>query len=347
MKGIRDGRWPGRSLAVAAIATPPAAYHHLFKSLNYTSGRIVDCWTDPYRWGVLQKHETAAPLPFPLFYQPLSSSKVKGKNSSLEELQKQLLGADSNTIVFLDNVSSMIDTFGLQSVVTFITTLRQNCATVVFSLHSDLHSLHEISTLCYGAVCVGQLGPAADRPDGEIQPHGRILFKFQRKSGAILTEKLDYRVTQSTGVTFLAPPPPPVAAGFKAPLQKTFNSSENGGAAGGGSSGGNSGSSGRKEATATTTTASAVGVIGQQLAGGMRLDVSAEEAAARREVQLPYEHQGQGQLYATGTDFRDYLPEAAGGRRQGQGRLGHILYVRDSDSEDPDSDEDPDDDLDV
>lgn len=79
----------------------------------------------------------------------------------------------------------------------------------------------------------------------------------------------------------------------------------------------------------------------------MRLEVTEEEAAARDRVQLPYEHQGQGGLYAPGVDFREYLPAAAGGQRQGQGRLGHILYVRDSDSEDPDSDEDPDDDLDV
>jgi len=83
------------------------------------------------------------------------------------------------------------------------------------------------------------------------------------------------------------------------------------------------------------------------LAGGMRLSVSEEEAAARAAVPLPYEHQGQGSLYTT-SDYRDYLPMEAGGRKQdSSGRLGHILYVRDSDSDEPDSDEDPDDDLDI
>lgn len=81
----------------------------------------------------------------------------------------------------------------------------------------------------------------------------------------------------------------------------------------------------------------------QQLPGGMRLELTEPEAAARKHVQLPYEHQGQGSVYSS-RDFREYLPETAGGK---SARLGHILYVRDSDSEEPDSDEDPDDDLDI
>ena len=88
-----------------------------------------------------------------------------------------------------------------------------------------------------------------------------------------------------------------------------------------------------------------------------------QEQAAKQLVRLPYEHQGQGIQYQTG-DFRDYLPGPAGGHAGGQhpqdaprssgsggdpagaGRLGHILYVRDSEEE-HDSDEDPDDDLDI
>lgn len=73
-------------------------------------------------------------------------------------------------------------------------------------------------------------------------------------------------------------------------------------------------------------------------------------------MQLPYAHQGVGRAYDTG-DARQYLPPAAGGfgpgvaeggggAPTGGSRLGHILYVRDSDEE-HDSDEDPDDDLDV
>ena len=73
-----------------------------------------------------------------------------------------------------------------------------------------------------------------------------------------------------------------------------------------------------------------------------------QEREARQAVVLPYEHQGSGQVYQTG-DYRDYLPHAAGGQGQRSGgtvSLGHIMYVRDSESE-HDSDEDPDDDLDI
>jgi len=57
-----------------------------------------------------------------------------------------------------------------------------------------------------------------------------------------------------------------------------------------------------------------------------------QEQLARQAVVLPYKHQGAGQAYKTG-DFKDYLPQAAGGSGRG--------------SSEHDSDEDPDDDLDI
>lgn len=79
-------------------------------------------------------------------------------------------------------------------------------------------------------------------------------------------------------------------------------------------------------------------------------DSHLQERAAKEKVVLPYEHQGQSSIYQA-ADFREYLPPAAGGHGaaaggSGENRLGHILYVRDSDEE-HDSDEDPDDDLDI
>lgn len=76
-----------------------------------------------------------------------------------------------------------------------------------------------------------------------------------------------------------------------------------------------------------------------------------QERAAKAAVQLPYAHQGAGRGYDYAGDARQYLPPAAGGYGPGvqaasSSKLGHILYVRDSDEE-HDSDEDPDDDLDV
>ncbi|KDD76910.1 hypothetical protein H632_c70p3 [Helicosporidium sp. ATCC 50920] len=82
-------------------------------------------------------------------------------------------------------------------------------------------------------------------------------------------------------------------------------------------------------------------VLPPMFAGGMRLDLTPEEAEQRKSVALPYEHSGEAEKYAT-QDWRTYLPAAAGGK---DARVGHVLYVRDSDS-DADSDEDPDDDLD-
>lgn len=72
-----------------------------------------------------------------------------------------------------------------------------------------------------------------------------------------------------------------------------------------------------------------------------------QEREARQAVILPYEHQGAGRAYQT-DDYKDYLPHSAGGQGKGTGQdlLGHIMYVRDSES-DHDSDEDPDDDLDI
>jgi hypothetical protein len=74
-----------------------------------------------------------------------------------------------------------------------------------------------------------------------------------------------------------------------------------------------------------------------------------QERAAKEQVVLPYEHRGASSLHQA-DDFTQYLPPAAGGAGAGAGKhkLGHILYVRDSDDEgEYDSDEDPDDDLDI
>ena len=341
VSAVSHGRWP--DISVAAISEPPSAYHHLFKSVKGISDSVncIDCWTNPYGWPtqtISEKKQQqsrqasvagTSPGSLPLFQSP-----PKG----LDELSRHILAQSNRGLLFIDSLSPLVDVFGLPSVCSFLTNLRNNAISILFLLHSDLHSQHEVSTLCYGATCLGEVVPANERPEHCIQPHGRLVLKFRRKNGAVNTDGLDYRINNKTGLEFLASVSATSsvsASSFpaaKAPTPVT----------------GAAASLATASATPAATSASSMmSGLGQQLAGGMRLDVSAEEAAARGQVQLPYEHQGQGQLYASGGDFRDYLPEAAGGRRQGNGRLGHILYVRDSDSEDPDSDEDPDDDLDV
>lgn len=313
---VRDGRWPESSIVVAAIEQPPASYHHLFKSVALSAVQIVDCWSNPYGWApVADKQQQQQMSALSLF-----NPSING----LHELQQRLLGGEisnqTHRVIIIDSLSPLVNAFGVHAVYALLSTLGQHSTSIVYSIHSDLHPQHEVDTLCYGVACLAQLGPANDRPQQHVQPHGRLNIKLRRRSGAVKTDGLDYRVDLRTGVQFL-PAVKPAAGETPAPAQAP-----------------------QPAAQATAGTAAA---LGQQLAGGMRLEVSSKEAAARAEVQLPYEHQGQGQLYAAGGDFRDYLPEAAGGRHRGSGRLGHILYVRDSDSEEPDSDEDPDDDLDI
>eukprot|EP01026_Neomeris_dumetosa_P044776 TRINITY_DN37928_c0_g1_i8.p2 TRINITY_DN37928_c0_g1~~TRINITY_DN37928_c0_g1_i8.p2 ORF type:complete len:121 (-),score=32.26 TRINITY_DN37928_c0_g1_i8:279-641(-) len=81
-----------------------------------------------------------------------------------------------------------------------------------------------------------------------------------------------------------------------------------------------------------------------KMEGGMKLSLTSSEASAKAEVQLPYEHGGKDRIFQS-QDFKDYLPEAAGGKVN-QTKLGQIHYLRDSEGE-YDSGEDPDDDLDI
>eukprot|EP00201_Polytomella_parva_P000670 CAMPEP_0175079972 /NCGR_PEP_ID=MMETSP0052_2-20121109/25198_1 /TAXON_ID=51329 ORGANISM="Polytomella parva, Strain SAG 63-3" /NCGR_SAMPLE_ID=MMETSP0052_2 /ASSEMBLY_ACC=CAM_ASM_000194 /LENGTH=392 /DNA_ID=CAMNT_0016350519 /DNA_START=302 /DNA_END=1480 /DNA_ORIENTATION=+ len=106
-------------------------------------------------------------------------------------------------------------------------------------------------------------------------------------------------------------------------------------------------SSSSSAATITTPAAAVSATTPTLTAGGMRLGLQAKE-----KVVLPYQHTGEGRIYREAADFREYLPPAAGGHGAaaggaGENRLGHIMYMRDSDSDGCDSDEDPDDDLDI
>ncbi|KAG2454672.1 hypothetical protein HYH02_000511 [Chlamydomonas schloesseri] len=115
--------------------------------------------------------------------------------------------------------------------------------------------------------------------------------------------------------------------------------------------------------------------LARAVGSSMRLTLTEEERRAKQAVVLPYQHTGTGlrgpaaAAYAAG-DHAGYLPPAAGGRGPGAaggagaaggggeaagavggpgargGGLGHILYVRDSASE-QDSDQDLDEDLDI
>jgi len=164
--------------------------------------------------------------------------------------------------------------------------------------------------------------PAAGR--GGEAAHGRLEVRTQRSTGRWNVEQHLFALRPAGAVSLWRMPEAPTAQQVvEAAVAKAKSSKEEANNLG-------------KELMA-------------KMDGGMKLTLSEQEREAKNKVVLPYEHRGDSSLYST-DDFTTYLPPAAGGTGAGSGKdkLGHILYVRDSDDElEYDSDEDPDDDLDI
>jgi hypothetical protein len=329
---IAEGRAAAGGVALAALARAPQAYAPACSSLPLSCVTLLDCFSNPHGWA---RRDAASQGALPLF----------AGDGGLGALEQRLLGAaaaaagDGGAItgllapryLVLDGASQLVDAFGAASVAALLWRAQRapGVAGVLCCAHADLHPPEAAAALQQGAASVLRVHPVAawqravgggGDGGGGWRPHGWIEVELRRRSGRVKSEARLFRVT-SQGVEFRdATPPaaaPAPAAGAPAP-----------------------------RVAAAAPAAPPPPALAQQLAGGMRLELSGAEREAREAVRLPYEHQGQGSLYAT-HDYRDYLPPEAGGHGPGGGRLGHILYVRDSDSEEADSDEDPDDDLDI
>lgn len=339
LEGLIQSIPPDHAVVLIALSQPPSAYSYLFKSQVFTPPCIIDCFTDPYAWKMMSKSSGST---FPLFAGDSSSEAVI--NSLTQKITAIHPERTKISLVF-DCINPMIDYFGVHSIARFLQTLRHHpcICSLCTLLHEDgfgTRKQQESVSLCtYNASCTLTLSPAqglidkasmksslihkvmgADRDS--TNAHGKLTIRMKKRSGCIKVEHLEYWVLSSTRIECVgrskghAVPQHPTAT-----LKSDPNSGQN------------------------AAESNAAASVAHQFAGGMKLNLSEEEIAARNRVQLPYEHQGQNSLYST-SDYRDYLPTEAGGNKQGEGRLGHILYVRDSDSE-PDSDEDPDDDLDI
>jgi len=195
----------------------------------------------------------------------------------------------------------------------------------------------------------------------QLPPSGKLRVKLRRRLGRYKTESQLYSVDKDGkvelyGVPEGLPSVQTLIALNQSKKKKKEEQQQEGSLDGGEQKNSNKGSNDNTTISSTRPSlpspmASSIDAATDQLAGGMKLSLTTEEEEARRRVQLPYEHHGEGGKWQTG-DWKDYLPVIAGGRggevhSNDHSGLGRILYVRDSDSSDPDSDEDPDDDLDI
>jgi len=219
-------------------------------------------------------------------------------------------------------------------------------ASVGVTVHGAFHGDRELEVLRGVARCHARLEPAsALQEDFARAQHGcpggcgRLRAETRRRrrwaEGAAHASEELFALPASgpPGVRFF--PPPATTAGAKELADAALRAGADGAAAG----------------PPPAPGEAPPGVVAElSRVAGMSLSLTEEQQRAKAGVVLPYEHVSGSDRYAT-TDFQSYLPPAAGGTGQGRelegaGRLGHILYVRDTDSE-RDSDEDPDEDLDI
>ncbi|DBA68866.1 TPA: hypothetical protein ACH3X2_013345 [Trebouxia sp. C0005] len=206
-------------------------------------------------------------------------------------------------------------------------------------IHKDLHAPQVLAALTSVSTASMLLQPiqglqkdmaAMTKGKHTWSPHGLLQLHLKRRTGRVRVESELYSLSQGGGIETDAAPQEVITAQLLAAHNVSRLESQHDKA---------------QERQAQAEEEAGLALLTKQ--AGMKLTLTQKEQLARQAVVLPYEHQGAGQVYKTG-DFKDYLPQAAGGsgRGTGEGSLGHILYVRDSASE-HDSDEDPDDDLDI
>ena len=310
---------------IVCVDSPPA---------HYTTGAVVkgdeeersptliDCCTDPC--GELDLVGDGTYQSVPVFREP-------GRQSSrmldvlLETILSSLHSGGSppgKAIVGLDDISHIVRHFGAHRTRVFLDALRSDTAArcILVGLHSDLVQPHEGAIVSHDTTCLVQLEPGWKLIMASSSVESTAGTASSSQSDAIGIMTLYIRKKQGCKKTETYEYWIPDAH------HMTFKI--------------------WKEPGQTATTAKDTTNIAAPL-GSMKLELSQQEQEAKTHVKLPYEHRGHdASLYDTG-DYRDYLPPQAGGHGPSSGPLGHILYVRDSDSEEPDSDEDPDDDLDI
>jgi hypothetical protein len=287
------------------------------------------------------------------------------EEQTLEDLQASISRTAHQSEVpvgiIFDSLSPLLTFHQPNAVLSFLLSISRisNVSCILAALHNDQHPpklVASIEHLCSCCVFLRPLDPfqlEVAKKHLTVPPHGCISFRFKRRTGRVRADNLLYIALTSGSISFSPPPPAMAAVTAESLLNLSLTSSKRDLPP----------HSSLQQGPLPQPPATAPAAAPPQVGSSMRLGLTDEEKRAKEQVKMPFQHQGEGKaLYGTG-DFRDYLPKAAGGvssKQQHQidhradedegggevSRLGHINYVRDSESEGY-SDEDPDDDLDI
>ncbi|KAL0019744.1 hypothetical protein WJX77_011084 [Trebouxia sp. C0004] len=306
-------------------------------------GRVIDLFSDPFDFlrslscsGTSQAVAWRTEKGLAKLYQ----ATVRG----LSDIDGSAEADSAGWCVVIDSLDHLLQHAGVREVLRFLEDLRSHSdiSSVCGMIHKDLHTPQVLAALTSECTASMLLQPiqglqkdmaAMTKGKHTWAPHGLLQLHLKRHTGRVRVESELYSLSQGGEIETDAAPQEVITAQLLAAHNVSRLESQH---------------DKRQEAQERQAQAeeqAGLALLTKQ--AGMKLTLTQKEHMARQAVVLPYEHQGAGQAYKTG-DFKDYLPQAAGGsgRGSGAGSLGHILYVRDSASE-HDSDEDPDDDLDI
>lgn len=307
-------------------------------------GRVIDLFSDPFDC----LRSLSCPGTSQAIAWRIEKGLAKPYQATIKGLNDDIDGsAEANNggwCVVIDSLDHLLQHAGIHEVLCFLEDLRSHpdISSVCGMIHKDLHPpqvLAALTSVCTASMLLQPIQglqkdmAAMTKGKHTWAPHGLLQLHLKRHTGRVRVESELYSLSQGGGIETDAAPQEVITAQLLAAhnvgrLESQHDKRQE-----------------AQERQAQAEEEAGLALLTRQ--AGMKLTLTQEEQLARQAVVLPYEHQGAGQAYKTG-DFKDYLPQAAGGsgRGAGEGSLGHILYVRDSASE-HDSDEDPDDDLDI
>ncbi|WIA16289.1 hypothetical protein OEZ85_012992 [Tetradesmus obliquus] len=354
---VSEGRSQAQRVHAVAIDMPPSE----LQAAGVHS--VSDLFTDPAGWlscssGVLEQVQ----------WQDLKALQQLAQADAAAWSTAAGVGNNGSCCLVVAGLSTLLMRHPVMQVIQVLLALKScsHVSSMLLSVHQDLHTPQVMSALQTLSSMVLQLHPLQGLQQELITKatghscHGQITASSKRaRVGRLKVEQQLYSLLPDGGVQVFAAPEGAavdakllVESSLVQQQQQQWQQKQQQRQQQAGDAVQAAPAAGGAVAAAAGAAAAAAGdELAQKISSSMRLEVSEQERAARAAVQLPYVHQGASKTY-TAEDARQYLPPAAGGfgpgvdDGAGSGRLGHILYVRDSEEE-HDSDEDPDDDLDI
>eukprot|EP00887_Chlorella_sp_A99_P003854 scaffold11.g3854.t1 len=327
---VAAGTAHAAGVALLALQHPAAEYERALVGAGLSPATVVDGFSDPWGWWAGREEEKERQAQQQQGQQRHAGQPGGGPGCAILApldglaLLHQVLGGAARHCIVIDSLTPLLDAHGAAAVAAALRAARAAPGTAVPSGllccldpgAAGAQAAAALESLASGVVRLSPCAAPLTAPPGargaaeaaQGRAWGRLEARFKRRMGRVRTQAQRYSADAAGGVDWAPDETADPAAA----------------------------------AAAAAAPPAPAAALQKQLAGGMRLELSEHEAAARQAVRLPYEHGGAGAAYAPGADFRDYLPPEAGGTAP----AGHILYARDSDSE-PDSDEEVDQDLDL